>query len=51
MNNPLYTDRELEHQYNDSGSKYLVSLDLLVPRMINLRQKTGITEDHLLPYP
>ncbi|MBI4963193.1 MAG: long-chain fatty acid--CoA ligase [Desulfomonile tiedjei] len=42
MNNPLYTDRELEHQYNDSGSQYLVSLDLLVPRMINLRQKTGI---------
>ncbi|MGO9568141.1 MAG: long-chain-fatty-acid--CoA ligase [Desulfomonilaceae bacterium] len=42
MNNPLYTDRELEHQYNDSGSKYLVSLDVLVPRMINLRQKTGI---------
>jgi long-chain acyl-CoA synthetase len=42
LNNPLYTDRELEHQYNDSGSHYLVSLDVLVPRMINLRQKTGI---------
>ena len=44
MNNPLYTDRELEHQLNDSGSKYLVALDLLVPRMINLRQKTGVTK-------
>ena len=44
MNNPLYTDRELEHQYNDSGSKFLVCLDLLAPRMINLRQKTGITK-------
>jgi len=42
LNNPLYTDRELEHQYNDSSSHYLVSLDVLVPRMINLRQKTGI---------
>jgi long-chain acyl-CoA synthetase len=42
MNNPLYTDRELEHQYNDSGSTFLVCMDLLVPRMINLRQKTGI---------
>ena len=42
LNNPLYTDRELEHQYNDSGSTLLVSLDVLVPRMINLRQKTGI---------
>jgi len=43
-NNPLYTDRELEHQFNDSGSKFLVSLDLFVPRMINLRKKTGITK-------
>jgi long-chain acyl-CoA synthetase len=43
-NNPLYTDRELEHQFKDSGSKFLVSLDLLMPRMINLRNKTGITK-------
>ncbi len=42
MNNPLYTDRELEHQLNDSGSTFLVSLDLLVPRMIALREKTGV---------
>ncbi len=44
LNNPLYTDRELEHQLNDSDSTYLVSLDLLVPRMIELRKKTGITK-------
>ncbi len=44
LNNPLYTDRELQHQYNDSGSKYLVCLDVLVPRMINLRSKTEITK-------
>jgi long-chain acyl-CoA synthetase len=44
MNNPLYTDRELEHQFNDSGSTFLVALDLLVPRMIALRPKTGITK-------
>ncbi len=44
MNNPLYTDRELQHQYNDSGSTLLLSLDLLVPRMIKLREKTGITK-------
>lgn len=42
MNNPLYTDRELEHQLNDSGSTYLVCLDVLVPRMIALREKTGV---------
>ena len=44
MNNPLYTDRELEHQLNDSGSTLLVSLDLLVPRMINLRNKTQVSK-------
>ncbi len=42
MNNPLYTDRELEHQFNDSGSKLLITLDLLGNRMIDLRPKTSI---------
>jgi long-chain acyl-CoA synthetase len=57
MNNPLYTERELEHQLNDSGSKVAVCLDLLVPRILNLRDKTGIEtiiachiRDHL-PFP
>ncbi|NOZ08231.1 MAG: long-chain fatty acid--CoA ligase [FCB group bacterium] len=44
MNNPLYSDRELEHQFNDSGSKVLVTLDLLANRMIDLRPKTGIRQ-------
>ena len=44
LNNPLYTDRELEHQYNDSGSTLLVCLDVLVPRMAALRQKTKIVK-------
>ncbi len=43
-NNPLYTDRELEHQLNDSGSRILVCLDVLIPRMIKLREKTGIRQ-------
>ena len=42
MNNPLYSDRELKHQFNDSGSKLLITLDLLANRMIDLRFKTGI---------
>ena len=42
MNNPLYSDRELLHQFNDSGSKLLITLDLLGNRMIDLRPKTGI---------
>jgi long-chain acyl-CoA synthetase len=44
MNNPLYSDRELEHQFNDSDSKLLVTLDLLGNRMIDLRPKTKIKQ-------
>ncbi len=42
MNNPLYSDRELEHQFNDSNSTLLVTLDLLADRMVKLRPKTAI---------
>jgi len=44
MNNPLYSDRELEHQFKDSESKVLVTLDLLGNRMIDLRAKTQIKQ-------
>jgi len=44
MNNPLYSDPELDHQFNDSGSKVLITLDLLGNRMINLRPKTKIQQ-------
>jgi long-chain acyl-CoA synthetase len=56
-NNPLYTDRELEHQFNDSGSTVLVTLDLLAPRMLELRSKTKIEKiischiNDYLPFP
>jgi long-chain acyl-CoA synthetase len=56
-NNPLYTDRELEHQFNDSGSTTLVTLDLLAPRMLALRPKTKIKRiischiNDYLPFP
>jgi len=56
-NNPLYTDRELEHQFNDSGSTSLVTLDLLAPRMLKLRSKTKIKQiischiNDYLPFP
>jgi long-chain acyl-CoA synthetase len=42
MNNPLYTDKELEYQFNNSESTFLVTLDLLGPRMIALKPKTPI---------
>jgi long-chain acyl-CoA synthetase len=44
MNNPLYSDRELKHQFNDSGSKLLVTIDLLANRMIDLRPETKIKQ-------
>jgi len=42
MNNPLYTERELKHQLNDSDSILAVALDLLLPRMLNLKKETGL---------
>jgi long-chain acyl-CoA synthetase len=44
MNNPLYSDRELEHQFNDSDATFLITLDLLGNRMIDLRPKTNIKQ-------
>lgn len=42
MNNPLYTDRELAYQFNDSKAKILITLDLLAGRMIQLRKETTV---------
>lgn len=44
MNNPLYSDRELEYQFNNSGAKLLITLDLLGNRMIDLRPRTKIKQ-------
>jgi long-chain acyl-CoA synthetase len=42
MHNPLYTERELEYQLNDSDSKMAICLDLLVPRIQKLKPKTRV---------
>ncbi|MBN1532791.1 MAG: long-chain fatty acid--CoA ligase [Spirochaetes bacterium] len=42
MNNPLYTERELEHNLADSGAKTAICLDFFVPRVLALREKTGV---------
>ncbi len=44
MNNPLYSDRELKHQFNDTDAKILVTIDLLANRMVNLRPETKIRQ-------
>ncbi|HOG16834.1 MAG TPA: long-chain fatty acid--CoA ligase [Syntrophales bacterium] len=57
MNNPLYTERELEYQLNDSESRFLITLDLLLPRIRRIRDKTRIERivachiNDYLPFP
>jgi len=57
MNNPLYTERELLHQLNDSDTTYIVTLDLLLPRVLKLQPQTGIKKiitchiNDYLPFP
>ncbi|MCX5894974.1 MAG: AMP-binding protein, partial [Proteobacteria bacterium] len=52
--NPLYTDKELEFQLQDSGAETLITLDLLYARVNNVRARTplqriivGKIEDYL----
>lgn len=40
--NPLYTERELEYQLNDSGACVIVCLDILFPRVANVRYNTSL---------
>ena len=41
MNNPLSTEEELADRLNDSGSTVLITLDLLFPRAVALKEKPG----------
>lgn len=40
--NPLYVERELEHQMKDSGAKVILSLDLLYPRIMKVKDNTEL---------
>ncbi len=40
--NPLYVERELEYQMNDSGAKAVIVLDLVYPRIKAIREKTSL---------
>ncbi|GAB6270990.1 hypothetical protein KN63_06610 [Smithella sp. F21] len=42
MNNPLYTERELAYQLNDSDSKVLITLDMLFPMAMKLKATTKL---------
>ena len=57
QNNPLYTERELTYQLNDSESKHVVTLTLLIPRMQKIKPQTRIQKiigchiNTYLPFP
>jgi long-chain acyl-CoA synthetase len=40
--NPLYTERELEHQMKDSGAKAIITLDILYPRVTKIMPQTEL---------
>lgn len=40
--NPLYVEREIKHQLNDSGAEYIVTLDILFKKVKNVWGETGI---------
>jgi long-chain acyl-CoA synthetase len=57
LNNPLYTERELEYQLDDSDSVVAITLSLLVPRVLKvmpntkLRTVIGCNINDYLPFP
>ena len=57
QNNPLYSERELEHQLDDSDSKYVITLSLLIPRVKKIMPKTKVEKiigchiNTYLPFP
>lgn len=57
MNNPLYTERELALQLDDSDARVIVTLDLLLPRVIKIKGQTKIDTiitchiNDFLPFP
>ena len=56
-NNPLYTERELQHQITDSGAKVMIVLDQIYHRFGQVRDTSGVQEviavklNHYMPAP
>ena len=44
--NPLYMERELEYQMNDSGAKAIITLDILFPRVSSVKNNTNL--EHII---
>ncbi|MEI2664644.1 AMP-binding protein [Rossellomorea sp. LJF3] len=44
--NPLYMEREIEYQMNDSGAKVILTLDILYPRVSKVMKNTDL--EHII---
>ncbi|MFW6324860.1 MAG: AMP-binding protein, partial [Desulfovibrionales bacterium] len=44
MTNPLYMEKELVHHFNDSGAKFLITIDLLWPKLSPLLSKFNLSK-------
>jgi len=42
MTNPMYVERELEHQWRDAGTRTVVALDRLWPRIQQVKDRVGL---------
>ncbi|MCF8104348.1 MAG: long-chain fatty acid--CoA ligase [Desulfohalobiaceae bacterium] len=42
MTNPLYMEKELVHQFTDSGTRFLIALDRLWPKIHSLESRLGL---------
>ncbi|WP_421380325.1 long-chain-fatty-acid--CoA ligase [Bacillus salacetis] len=40
--NPLYMEREIEYQMNDSGAKVILTMDILFPRVTKVMKETSL---------
>lgn len=55
--NPLYMEKELKYQLNDSGSKFIVCLDLAYPKVAKVKRGTELDQiivtgvQDYLPFP
>ncbi|KAA9023187.1 AMP-binding protein [Niallia endozanthoxylica] len=55
--NPLYTERELQYQLKDSGTKLIITLDILYPRVTKVKASTNLQHivvtaiKEFLPFP
>jgi long-chain acyl-CoA synthetase len=42
--NPLYTPREMEHQFNDSGAEALIIIDMFADKLEHIVANTGVRQ-------